>query len=50
MDSDTRVKELEARIAKLEALAEDTANRVQSAVSKLKSHPLLGSFVRMFEE
>lgn len=50
MDTDTRLDALDARLKKLEDLADETLQRVNAAMSKLETHPILGGIVRMFKE
>lgn len=50
MDTETRLTQIEARVEKLEKLAETSLQRAQDTLSKLRNHPMVGAVIRMLED
>lgn len=50
MDTETRISQIEARLEKLEKLAETSLQRAQDTLGKLRNHPMVGALIRMIED
>lgn len=48
-EADERIRELESRVAELEAKIETALNRAAMVIAKLKTHPLFGQVAKMME-